>query len=317
MSKKKNAALQQHWESPPIETNSSRSAPPMIQSIQLSLRRHCCVSTLGGSSLRRRPRPVIRSFNEYSFAFQQTQQQPFRLFSASVTPSVPPPLPPPNKNPSSSSSSSSAVDHDPPPPEALPLYQRGDDRTMIPRAVWGVSIFNTTYWLWYLFDFIPTVNASPVFQDMHVDARIGWVALAIGMLMNGVTSIYTSLLVSRLDYDPSSRELLVYRHTFPFLSPSTKSTNYTLGEISISPTDAKLKKILRELRGDLQHYKGHLALQRKNHSMPLLLEIHNGQEEVKNGVALLQGMLSPKALILSTMASSKERRREGGKRNYR
>eukprot|EP00980_Cylindrotheca_fusiformis_P031269 scaffold26101_cov113-Cylindrotheca_fusiformis.AAC.1 len=38
------------------------------------------------------------------------------------------------------------------------LYQRNPERNVLPRAAFGFSIFNSTYWLWYVLDFIPAVN---------------------------------------------------------------------------------------------------------------------------------------------------------------
>jgi hypothetical protein len=182
----------------------------------------------------------------------------------------------------------------------LRLYQRDGDRMMLPRAALGVSAFNTTYWLWYTLDFIPAVNASPI-QDLHIDPKIGWGALALGVAINAITALYPSLLVSRLDYDPLRNQLRIYRHDFPLLSPSARSTNYSLGDVSMNAADSELKKILGEYHGDWRKYKGHLALKRKDNFMPLLMEIQNGRQEVPNGEALLQAMMRPKALSSSMM----------------
>lgn len=225
-----------------------------------------------------------------------------RLFSATTTP----------KRSTESSSSKRGHDKD----SLLQLYQRDGDRMRMPRAALGMSALNTTYWLWYSLDFIPAVNASPL-HDLHIDPKLGWGALALGVVINGLTALYPSLLVSRLNYDPGQNQLLVYRHSFPLLSPSTQSTSYALGEVSIAHSDSNLKKILGDYKGDWRKYKGHLALKRKNHTIPLLMEIQNGREEVKDGEMLLQVLLRPKALSSTISERRKSNNAKSGTKGKR
>ena len=194
----------------------------------------------------------------------------------------------------------------------LPLYQRQGDRIALLRAAWGISALNTTYWLWYSLDFIPAVNASPM-EDLHIDPKIGWGALGLGVVINAVTAFYPSLLVSRMDYDSSKKQLLVYGHKLPLLSPSSIPTSYPLGHITMDPTGPELKTILADFQGDLSRFKGHLALKRSSKTFPLLLEIQNGREEIRDGETLLQALLRPKAFSAQSASNAKARGQTGKK----
>jgi hypothetical protein len=228
----------------------------------------------------------------YGLPSGKRQAQYFRLFSTSATP----------KQPLDQGSNHEEE-------SLLPLYQRDGDRMVLPRAAVGISTVNTTYWLWYALDFIPAVNATPM-QHLHIDPKIGWGALALGVAINALTALYPAMLVERLDYDPLRNQLRVYRYGLPLLL-SPYSTNYPLGEISITPSDSELKKILGEYQGDWTRYKGHLALQRKGKHIPLLMEIQNGRQEVPNGEALLQAMLRPKALSSSSSRKVHDKQKLG------
>ena len=149
----------------------------------------------------------------------------------------------------------------------LPLYQRNKDRITMPRTALGLSALNTAYWLWYTLDFIPAVNESSM-ENLHIDPRIGWGALGLGIGINLVTALYPSLLISRMDYDSSNKQFLVYRHQLPFLKESTRAAPFVLGDLTIDPTDGDLKKILGDYQGDWSKYKGHLALKPKHHTLP-------------------------------------------------
>ena len=188
----------------------------------------------------------------------------------------------------------------------LPLYQRNKDRITMPRAALGLSAMNTAYWLWYTLDFIPAVNHSSV-ENLHIDPRIGWGALGLGIGINLITAIYPSLLISRMEYDSSKKQLLVYKHQLPLLMESRTALPFTLGDLTIDPSDGDLKKILGDYQGDWSKYKGHLALKPKNHTMPFLLEVQNGGVEIKNGELLLQAMLRPTAFSENRSGATKKK----------
>ena len=189
----------------------------------------------------------------------------------------------------------------------LPLYQRDPDRVKIPRAAFGVSFLNTCYWLWYSLDFIPAVNASPV-EDLHIDPMIGYGALGLGIAINVMTALYPSLLVARLDYHEMENRVHLYRYKLPFVIQASTPTVYRLGEVKIDTSDADLKKILEEYNGDWSRFKGHLALKVNGRSLPLLMDVQNANEEVKNGGEdLLQIMVRPKAFLASRSPEKKKK----------
>lgn len=219
-----------------------------------------------------------------------------------------------HKNFSSASSGNSdpaAVDR-----KVLALYRRDPDRIMLPRAAFGISIFNTTYWTWYSFDFIPAVNASPV-EDLHIDPSIGYGALALGVAINVMTALYPSMLVSKLNYDEERNLLLLYGYAFPFLTASKSPTPYALGDIMINAGDSDLKKILGDYKGDWGRYKGHLALQRKDGGLPLLLEVQSANYEILRGQDLLEALLRPKAFLSSRKPDKTRKGKRGAKQTKR
>mmetsp|Transcript_20643 Transcript_20643/g.44810 ORF Transcript_20643/g.44810 Transcript_20643/m.44810 type:complete len:345 (+) Transcript_20643:91-1125(+) len=59
------------------------------------------------------------------------------------------------------------------------LYHRSTSRASYPRALFGVSCFNLTYWTWYVADFVPSVNSSA-----HAKAALGQIdAQTLDMLL--------------------------------------------------------------------------------------------------------------------------------------
>ena len=75
------------------------------------------------------------------------------------------------------------------------FYERKPAYNKLPQGALGVSVANTVYWTWYTFDFIPTVNASPI-EALHVDPRVGLFGIGLGVSINIVTVLYPMSLVS-------------------------------------------------------------------------------------------------------------------------
>jgi hypothetical protein len=176
------------------------------------------------------------------------------------------------------------------------LYQRNAERDKIPRAALGVSIFNTTYWSWYLLDFIPAVNNSPI-EDLHIDPAVGFLGVGLGLLMNTVTILYPMSIVARLEISTPARDKLrVFMHDVPLIRPSLKPIEYLLGDLSLDPSSSDTKKILNKLNGDLKQYRGHLGVAIKGKRIPLLLEIREETELFKPQL-LLQALINPQDVV--------------------
>jgi hypothetical protein len=90
------------------------------------------------------------------------------------------------------------------------LYYRSPKRQKYPRATLAFSSFNLTYWLWYTFDFTPSVNASAhekaaigqidaeTLQLLLVDDFMGYVGLGVALVIWGGSIWYPRNLVSAI-----------------------------------------------------------------------------------------------------------------------
>mmetsp|Transcript_22002 Transcript_22002/g.61191 ORF Transcript_22002/g.61191 Transcript_22002/m.61191 type:complete len:244 (+) Transcript_22002:117-848(+) len=105
-------------------------------------------------------------------------------------------------NPNDDSSGSSISKRDDNGSSVEILYQRDPRRNGLPKASFLVSSMNSMYWLWYVFDFIPAVNASPI-EDLHVDPIYGFGGLGLSILIQSVFTFYPLSLVSKIGYRAS------------------------------------------------------------------------------------------------------------------
>ena len=256
------------------------------------------------------------------------QQQQLRSFSSKATLI--------NKNTTKNTKNSNDND------DMIVLYERDSERNKLPRAAFGFSIVNTTYWLWYALDFIPTVNASPI-DDLHIDPMIGVGGIVLGLLINTVTGLYPASLVSKLSYSRTTNSLHLWGHdVFPWMRPQSNTTQpieYPLGTLTIAN---KSSNDAQRLLNDPLSYQGHLGLKeevekeeevlegekkkkkRKRRIPLLLMEIQEPRRELfltsdktesqkdKQILLLLQTLLDPQAVSRTTNAKKGGRVSGGG-----
>jgi hypothetical protein len=170
------------------------------------------------------------------------------------------------------------------------LYERNAERNTIPRAALGVSVFNTTYWTWYVWDFIPAVNASPI-ETLHISPTIGLFGVALGVMINSVTLLYPMMIVSKVAFSPADGRLKVWKHDLPLIRPSSTYTEHKLGDIFIDSSSGDARKIVNALDGDLTRFRGHLGISVIDKKLPLLLEIRD-EAEVKAPNLLFQTLMN-------------------------
>jgi len=252
------------------------------------------------------------------------------------------------------------------------LYRRDASRNALPKASFLVSSLNSAYWLWYVFDFIPAVNASPI-EELHADPIYGFGGLGLSLLIQSAFTLYPLSLVSKIGCRVSrgtspltstatsnlcgvntrttsgrgrergrgrgqnqgkknqngttpqtttqeQRDIVVWKHTLPFLHTSSKPLIIPVGGITMDKTSDDTRKILEELGGDVGKFEGHLGLTRISEkerktkpsnsnsninsnininsggltiNFPLLVEIRS-PSEVCNSEMMLQTLLSGK-----------------------
>lgn len=175
------------------------------------------------------------------------------------------------------------------------LYQRDPERNSLPRSAFLFSSLNSLYWIWYVFDFVPAVNSSPV-PELHVDPAFGFAGLGLSVLMQSMFTLYPLSLVSKMAYDPVTQHVWLWKHSLPWVRPSPKALPpIPLGDITMDKTSSDTKKILTDLGGDVQKYQGHLGLSVANSYIPFLVEIR-APHEVHNSQLFLEALLDPQRL---------------------
>lgn len=160
---------------------------------------------------------------------------------------------------------------------------------MMPRAALGMSSFNLLYWLWYVIDFVPAVNQSPL-QDLHIEPTFGFVGLAMGAGIQVGTVMYPLNLISKMEYNHKDDHIWISTHSIPWVSPATKKAVHGLGEIQLNTSSADTKKVL-DSPGS---FRGHLALQVENSRSPLLMDLQ--ANEIKDATTLMQVLVNPEAI---------------------
>lgn len=168
------------------------------------------------------------------------------------------------------------------------LYARSPSRSTYPRVTLGFSTFNALYWLWYTYDFTPSVNASAyekaalnqidaeTLDLLLVDSTMGYVGLGIALVIWGGSIWYPKHLVSAIwkrEDDLAVSTLGVPFVKVPGILGGSKTT-FTEEELKSESNvqffrfdeigvvgEKETNEILIKLDGDLGKKRGHLALQ--------------------------------------------------------
>jgi hypothetical protein len=219
-----------------------------------------------------------------------------------------------------------SVDHD---DTEWTLFERSTDNYLLLRTGVGFSSFHSLYWLWYVTDFIPTVNASPM-SELHIDPTLGWAGFGFAISIQAVFLLYPKRLVSRLslrerppppvgegersigvDGSAGSNpefELVIRTHTLPLIRPSARPSRVApVGDVLLDPNSSELQAVLGECSGDLSEFRGVLGMGRG--WPPYLLDVRESSNVPRPG-ALLSALLYPRELF-SALENDNQRLREG------
>jgi hypothetical protein len=161
---------------------------------------------------------------------------------------------------------------------------------MLPKSAFLVSSLNSIYWIWYVVDFVPALNASPI-ENFHVDPIYGFGGLGLSILIQSAFTLYPLSLVSKIAYraPPTAnhfgsnssddrltkkqkkknntalqkqQEILVWKHTLPLLQTSSKPLIFPVGGITMDKTSETTRTILEDLGGNIGKFEGHLGLKK-------------------------------------------------------
>ncbi|GKY95149.1 hypothetical protein MPSEU_000478600 [Mayamaea pseudoterrestris] len=227
-----------------------------------------------------------------------------------------------NRNFSTTSSTTSSTE--------TVLFQRPSSRNdLILKSAIFTGTFHTTYWMWYIYDFIPLVNNSSM-PELHIDPVLGWTGLVFAVAIQAMVVVYPKRLVSKLSLLETTSKAsnttsspMLHLYTYSLLVRPTKvPIKFKVGELTLDSMSPEAQQILYEYRGNLQLFRGRLGLKAKKSSIPFLLDIRHDSDVLEPRL-LLQAVLADKDLpkqhratdnqpLRAASLSGKVRRRKGG-----
>lgn len=195
-------------------------------------------------------------------------------------------------------------------PELL-LYQRKPSNNATQRLMQSglfVSTFHTGYWIWYVTDFLPLVNASPM-EQLHIHPYWGYAGLSVSIALNAIFIVYPRRFLSKVTYRPNLKEMAFYTHQMPWMQPSTFASRFPVGDQAEQNRPDRQasdyvridrqheKTILEKYGGDISKFRGHLTVGRRwpRYSM----DIQSNQDIVEPQL-LLEILLRPEYFQLET-----------------
>jgi len=203
------------------------------------------------------------------------------------------------------------------------LYER-EGRTLFPRGLLAFTTVHSIYWAWYVFDFVPALNASTLALESGeeidkiplVDPMIGHVGLGLAVLMFIGAVVYPQYLVSAIRENSSADVLRINTFQLPFVTvPTNGGAVYHKSDVNIE-NSIDAKTIIERHQGDLSKFRGHIGLVANGLSANLLLHFtDNAAHEVKNNNQLLNSLLKDAIVprISKIQRDKDETRRVGNK----
>jgi hypothetical protein len=181
-------------------------------------------------------------------------------------------------------------------PEVI-LYERGAGRNTLPRSGLAVSSMHTLYWIWYGIDFVPAINASPM-TAMHIDPVLPLVGTVFASFIQLVFMCYPNWLVHKLTWQPTTKSLMVYTYSIPFIRPKTLPKVMPVGDLLLDASSPDAARIADQLGGSIGRFRGHLAIAKPGQWPPFLLDIRD-ESDVPEPEILLEALLKPNAMMAS------------------
>ena len=220
------------------------------------------------------------------------------------------------------------------------LYKRDEERNTLPKTSFLVSSVNSIYWVWYVVDFVPAINASPI-ESFHVNPTYAYGGLGLSILIQSAFALYPLSLVSKIGYRTTTStseisddgrgkmgddELLVWKHTLPLMRTSSEPLVFPMGGIGLDKTSENTRIILEDHGGNFANFEGFLGLQKvagkepKSNgiaaNLPLLLDIRK-PSEVRDSESMLHMLLAGGNKPNSSRGSPKRRSAETSNETHR
>jgi hypothetical protein len=189
-------------------------------------------------------------------------------------------------------------------PELLLYIRNTKPSVTLLRSGLFCSTFHTAYWIWYVTDFMPLVNASPM-EQLHIHPLWGYAGITMAVAINVIFIVYPKRFISKLVYRPTMNELVVFTYRLPWMHPGTyASGRFPVGDqatttskiparkptdyFRLDPTSGPGKTIVAT--GDLTSFRGHLVVGSQWPRYSLDLE---SKEDLVEPEMLLEILLRP------------------------
>jgi hypothetical protein len=179
--------------------------------------------------------------------------------------------------------------------EEIVLYEKSPGNVMLVRSGLGFSTFHCFYWIWYIVEFVPTVNKAAL-EALHVDPMLPMAGLTFAFVVQTIFTGYTLQLVSKVSWRPFSQKLNVYTHSFPFVLPSKRPEVTPVGEIRLDPASIEAQKIAVD---GWSNFKGLVTIGKPGSWPPYLVHVQHGGE-IKEPEIMLEMLLEPERIEKDT-----------------
>lgn len=204
---------------------------------------------------------------------------------------------------------------------------------MVPRGLLALTTVHTSYWLWYVLDFTPSLNAAAAKKNevlaataavgdgaaagveafAGIDPTVGYLGLGMAIMMSLGSAAFPKYLVSEIR-KADNGALRVGVHSLPFCTPQTgtQAEVYPPAGVTIDSTN-DASAIFTRNNGDLTKSRGFLALRAEGKKVNLLLNI-NGEDTMNRPDELLDYILPSEMKTaggtnISTTSGRKKRRK--------
>jgi len=201
---------------------------------------------------------------------------------------------------------------------------------MLPRGLLAMTTVHTSYWLWYVLDFTPSLNAAAAKKNellaatagstattaetfAGIDPTIGYLGLGMAIMMSLGSAAFPKYLISEIREEGKGGALRVGVHSLPFCTPQmgAQAQVYPPAGVVIDST-ADASAIFTRNNGDLTKSRGFLALRATGKRANLLLNI-SAEDTMSRPDALFEYILPSEMKMAggnhSTTSGRKKRRK--------
>ena len=195
------------------------------------------------------------------------------------------------------------------------IYERNSAANFKPRFAISCSYLCCAYSTWYWAEFIPAANNSGI-PGLYVNPAFGVAGFGLSLTLAGVANMYAWLMVSKIVYRKNSaKPIRVYRHSLPFMRPSSECTEYALGETKLDDSSDDVKSLV-DVLGKAETTSitaSHLPLRIVDSRRPLAIHL-TSMDDIKDNAAFLDVLIAGTTPVL---AEGKPKRRRTARKKSR